>query len=135
MGERKPPGVSWESWTEHLVRRGLEEGELDAPSLHGKPIPSIDQPRDENWWLRRKLRQENVQFEVPQLAIRDERARVLAAIEALDDEGEVRAELEALNERIRHVNRTVVSGPPTTVTVLDVDALLTDWRDRHRHAH
>lgn len=130
MGERKPSGVSWESWTEHLVRRGLEEGELEAPSLHGKPIPSIDQPRDENWWLRRKLQQENVQFEVPQLAIRDDGARVLAGIHELDDEEEVRAALEALNERIRHVNRTVISGPPTTVMVLDVETVLADWRAR-----
>ena len=27
---RKPPGVSWESWTERLIREGIERGEFEA---------------------------------------------------------------------------------------------------------
>jgi hypothetical protein len=40
----------------------------------------------------------------------------------------VRSALEALNERIRHVNRTTVSGPPSTMMPLDVERVVARWR-------
>jgi hypothetical protein len=35
-----------------------------------------------------------------------------------------------LNHRIREVNRTTVSGPPTTVAPFDVDGVVETWRAR-----
>ncbi len=40
MTGRKPPGVSWESWTERKIREGIERGEFDGLPGAGKP------PRD-----------------------------------------------------------------------------------------
>lgn len=55
MTERKPPGVSWETWIERQIRQGMEQGEFDDLPGHGKPLRDIDQPRDELWWVRDKL--------------------------------------------------------------------------------
>ena len=47
MTERKPPGVTWETWIDSQVRRGMEEGAFDNLPGHGKPLPGLDRPRDE----------------------------------------------------------------------------------------
>jgi hypothetical protein len=52
----------------------------------------------------------------------------LAAIEKLDDEATVRRRLAALNLEIAKVNATVVEGPPTRLSTLDVDKALARWR-------
>jgi Domain of unknown function (DUF1992) len=37
MTERKPPGVSWESWFEEQIRRAREDGAFDNLPGAGKP--------------------------------------------------------------------------------------------------
>ena len=129
MTERKPFGMSWEAWTELQIRQGAERGELEVSAdWKGKPIPGRGQQDDELWWVRRKLRDEDVQYLPPQLAVRQEVDEARAKIAAARSEAEVRRLVGAVNERIRHVNRTTVTGPPTTVMVLDVDEVLERWR-------
>jgi hypothetical protein len=65
----------------------------------------------------------------PALAIRQAKRDLLAALPALIDERDVRERLEALNQRIAHVNRVATSGPPSTTTVIDVEAVITTWRE------
>src|SRR5262245_22253312 len=60
MTERKPAGVSWESWVERQIREAMERGEFDDLPGVGQPLPNIDQPYDPMWWLKEKLRRENV---------------------------------------------------------------------------
>jgi len=60
MAERKPPGVSWETWVDRQIREGMERGEFDALPDHGKPIRDLDRPRDDSWWVKDKLRREQV---------------------------------------------------------------------------
>ena len=38
MTERKPFGVSWETWIDRQIREGMERGEFDGLPGHGKPI-------------------------------------------------------------------------------------------------
>jgi hypothetical protein len=40
----------------------------------------------------------------------------------------VRERLEALDARIRKINRTTISGPPTTLAPLDVEEIVARWR-------
>jgi hypothetical protein len=54
------------------------------------------------------------------------RARIAAAATV----EEVRALVAAINERIRYVNSHTISGPPTSIGVLDIDNVLQRWRDR-----
>ncbi|HXE87778.1 MAG TPA: DUF1992 domain-containing protein, partial [Hyphomicrobiaceae bacterium] len=52
----------------------------------------------------------------------------LAAIEKLDDEAAVRLRVAALNVEIAKVNATVMEGPPTRLSTLDVDKVVARWR-------
>ena len=129
MTERKPPGISWATWTELLERQGMERGELEVdPSWKGRPLPGMGQADDELWWVREKLRREDVQYLPPTLAIRIERDEAKAKIAAATTEAEVRRLIAEINEKIVHVNRTTISGPPSTVAKLDVEETVERWR-------
>lgn len=42
------------------IRAAIEAGEFDNLPGFGQPSPLIDEPYDPLWWVRRKLRQENL---------------------------------------------------------------------------
>ncbi|HET6908678.1 MAG TPA: DUF1992 domain-containing protein [Mycobacteriales bacterium] len=128
MSERKPPGVKWESWIDQQIRDAESRGAFEDLPGKGKPIEDLDQPLDELWWVRRKLRDEGVSFLPPALAIRRELEATRPLIAAATSEDAVRRLVEDINTRIREVNRRAVSGPPTTVMPLDLDEELTRWR-------
>lgn len=128
MTERKPPGVSWETWIDRQIREGMERGDFDGLPGHGKPLRDLDRPRDELWWVKDKLRREEVSYLPPTLAIRKDVQDARAAIAAAATEAEVRQIVAELNERIRKVNREVTAGPPSTTVPLDVDEELERWR-------
>ena len=45
---------------ENKIRAAIEAGEFDDVPGLGKPSPLIDEPYDPLWWVRRKLRQDNL---------------------------------------------------------------------------
>src|SRR4051794_1367521 len=124
MTERKPPFMSWESWTEQQIREAQERGEFDNLEGTGKPIIGVDEVPDDLWWVKKKLAREGVSVTPPTLAVRKARDDLLASIVHERSETKVRAALAALNERIREINRKVTAGPPSTVMLLDVDAVV-----------
>jgi transglutaminase-like putative cysteine protease len=126
---RKPPGVGWESWVERQIREARERGEFDDLPGHGQPLPDLDRPRDDLWWVRRKLRREKVSYSPPAISLRRELEEAQERMATATTEAEVRALVTAINDRIRYVNSHTVSGPPTTVAVLDVEAAVQRWRD------
>ena len=129
MAGRKPPGLSWESWVEQRIRAAEADGAFDDLPGHGKPLPGIDDPRDDLWWLRSKLRREQVVVPLPpQLQLRKDVDEFRAALAYIDDEDTVRQLVANLNHRIREVNRTTISGPPTTVAPFDEEAIVATWR-------
>ena len=128
MTERKPPGVTFETWIDKQIREAQERGEFDDLPGKGKPLPDIDHPRDELWWVRRKLKDEDVSVLPPSMQVRNDLDDARRKIAATDDEATVRAIVAEINEKIREVNRSVVSGPPTTLMPLDVERTVADWR-------
>lgn len=131
---RKPPGTSWESWTDQLIREAQENGEFDDLPGKGKPLPGLDQPHDEMWWVRKKLQSESVSFLPPTLALRKDRDDTLARLDTETSEAGVRQLLEALNARIRDVNRHCITGPPSTVMPLEIELVVQGWRQRREKA-
>ena len=130
MTERKPPGISWQTWIDRQIEEGQARGEFDALPGHGKPIKGIEQPRDELWWVRDKLRREGVEYLPPSLAIRKKATDAkLRAMEA-SSEPEVRQIIGEINEEIRQLNRLSIEGPPTTLMPFDVDEIVQAWRHR-----
>jgi len=43
MTERKPPGVSWESWFEEQIRQAQEGGAFENLPGAGKPLPDLEE--------------------------------------------------------------------------------------------
>lgn len=132
MTERKPPGASWESWVERQIREAMERGEFDNLPGHGQPLPGLDDPYDEMWWIRDKLRREQLSCLPPVLALRKELDEARERIAAARSEGEVRRHVDAINERIVYVNAHTITGPPSNLVPLRVERVLEEWRDRRR---
>jgi DnaJ homologue, subfamily C, member 28, conserved domain len=128
MTTRKPPGVTWETWIDRQIRQGMEDGEFDDLPGTGRPIAGLDSPRDELWWVRDKLRREQVSWLPPTLAVRRELDETLDKVAAAATEDEVRALVTAINRRIREVNVTATAGPPSSVAPLDVEREVERWR-------
>ena len=128
MTGRKPPGVTWETWIDRQIRQGMENGDFDNLPGHGRPLPDLDVIHDEMWWVRKKLRREQASFLPPTLAIRKELEDTLEAVAAAGTEARVRELVAGINARIRQVNATATSGPPSTVGPLDVERVVERWR-------
>ena len=132
MTERKPPGVSWETWIDRQIREGMERGDFDGLAGHGKPLADVDRPHDELWWVRNKLQREGVSYLPPTLALRKDVEDARDAITTAGSEDEVRALVADINERIRAVNRQATSGPPSNLMPLDVERSVEAWRSAQR---
>jgi len=126
--ERKPPGVSWETWIDRQVRESQERGDFDGLPGAGKPLPDLDR-RDEDWWLKRMLVREGISVTPPTIAIRVEVEQALAEVGRSTEEAEVRTILATINEKVRRINRLGADGPPSTVMPLDVDEVVERWRE------
>ncbi len=139
MTQRKPPGVTWETWIDRQIRVGMEHGAFDDLPGHGRPVPDLDGPRDEMWWVRDKVRRENVTHVPPTVQVRRELDAAVAAIATAPSEADVRAIVARINERVRWVNSRPTEGPPSTVAPLDAEAEVASWRAARTggpdHAH
>jgi hypothetical protein len=128
--DRKPPDVAWEDWIGRQIQEAMARGEFEDLPGAGKPIPGLDKPHDDLWWMKQKLQREHVTFLPPTLAIRKDVEDTLVAVAAMRSEVEVRKAVQQVNSRIRSVNRTATSGPPSTTMPLDVEAVVAAWRSR-----
>ncbi len=128
MPRQKPPGVSWESFVERQILDAYAAGEFDNLPGFGKPMPELDEPDDESWWLKNLVKRERLSLLPPSLEILREIERGLGRIWTLAHEREVRRETAALNEKIRKANFAITWGPPSSVVLLDVDDVVAQWR-------
>ena len=127
--DKKPPGITWETWIERKIRESIEAGEFDNLPGSGEPIAELARPYDELWWLRKKLREEQLSVDPPTLVLRREYQDTLAQIAEARTEGEVRRLAAAINEKIIYVNSHTTFGPPTELVPLNVERVVAEWRD------
>ena len=125
----KAADESWASYVERQLRNAISKGKFAAVGGPNRPLPELGDLAEEDWWLKRRLRQEGLNLLPPTLAIRGDRARTLAMIEDCRCEQQVRSALEQLNDRIAEAN-FAPSGPPSTTMPVDVEAALAVWRQR-----
>jgi hypothetical protein len=130
MSQKKPPGVSRESFVERQIREAREAGEFDGLPGFGKPIPELDEPDDELWWVKNLLKRERLSVLPPSLEILRVVERGLEEIGSLRREDEVRNAVAALNEKIRQANFAITWGPPSTLSPLDADEIVAQWRTK-----
>jgi len=106
----------------------LEDGAVDNLPGAGKPVPGFGQEYDPLWWEKQLIQREQISVLPPSLELLRKLETELAAIEKLDDEAAVRRRVAALNAEIAKVNATVVEGPPTRLSPLNVDQVVAQWR-------
>jgi hypothetical protein len=113
-------------WVEEQIEDAQKRGVFDNLPGAGKPLPDLDEPYDEMWWVKKKLREENLSLLPDALEVR---LQLDKAFEA-KTETELRATLAELNEKIARLNSRVTSGPPTTLAQVDVEAAVRRWYTR-----
>jgi hypothetical protein len=130
MTERKPPGIGFETWVERQIREASERGEFDNLAGAGKPIADLDKPHDELWWVKQKLRRENLSYLPPTIALRKEAEDALLAASQARSEAQVRRIVADINRKILEGNRKAASGPPLNLMPFDAERVVRTWRER-----
>lgn len=131
MTERKPPEVTHETWVERQIREAAERGEFDNLPGAGKPIPDLDRPRDDLWWVKQKMRREKLAYVPPTLALRKEAEDARGTASRAGSEAEVRRIMSDINDKIVEANRKPLAGPPLNLAPFDVERVVRDWREQH----
>jgi hypothetical protein len=128
--ESKPkrPDQSWEDFAEQRIRDAQEAGDFSALPGFGQPIRGLDEPHNDQWWIKEKLRREKINHLPPALAIKLDVERTLAALYELRYEADVRRAVRELNDRIRAANYSTVWGPPSTQMPVEEEQVVAEWR-------
>lgn len=128
MAERKPQHQSWQGFAEQQIQAAQQAGEFANIEGQGEPIPGIDGPLEPDWWLKRKLRAEQLEILPPLLEARRDIERTRAEILHLKSEPIVREQLEKLAQRVREAILSPHPSPPVYVLPIDVEEELRHWR-------
>jgi len=131
MTERKPPGMSFETWVDTQISRGLARGDFDGLEGAGKPLSRAALDETGYEWVVAKARRENLDLLgmlPPGLALRKERDDLPRRAEALPSESAVRALAEDYDDRVRAFWRRPQESRWSPVPGLcDVEALVAEW--------
>jgi hypothetical protein len=128
MSDHVPrPQSPWDRLAEQRIREAQAEGKFDHLPGFGRPIPGIDEPHDELWWVKDKLKREEISHLPPALALRVDVERTLARLPSMQLEWQVRDEVAALNERIRKASLGPVWGPPVDAVPLEIEEVVQRW--------
>jgi Domain of unknown function (DUF1992) len=130
MTERKPPGVSFETWVEQQIRQGQARGAFDNLAGTGKPLPHHSPDETVYEWVIEKARKENLDvfgMLPPGLALRKEREDLPRRASALPSEAAVRALVEDFNARVVQHWRRPAERSDVVPGMADVEAVLAYW--------
>jgi hypothetical protein len=126
------PSPPYESAVEKAIREAQERGEFDNLPHNGKPLPGLDGPDDELWWVRNYVRREGLSGEefLPEpLLLRRQCERIDDTVAPLRTEQAVRDHVEDINRQIRRA-RLASSGPPVILRQVVADDVVARWRAR-----
>jgi len=135
MTERKPPGMSFETWVDRQIAQAQERGDFEALPSTGRPLKDLDREQTAYDWALAKARREGVDTGAmlpPGLRLRRERDDLPERVARLTTEAEVRALAEDYNARVEAFWRLPAESRWAAVPGLaDVEALVEGWeRDR-----
>jgi hypothetical protein len=123
-----PRRLRFESVADRQIREAMARGEFTGLPGAGKPIDGLGDHHDDDWWIKAKLRREQLSYLPPTLALRREVELGREAIARARSEDVVRRIVADLNARILEINRTGGEGPPSTLMPLQVETVVRDWR-------
>jgi hypothetical protein len=124
----------YESALDRQIRLAAERGAFDDLPGKGKPLPGLDEPDDELWWVRRYLDREGISRDTllpPSVQLRKELDRLPETLRELPTEAAVRDAVGELNLRVVEHLRAP-SGPRVRVGKVDVEDAVRRWREGRR---
>lgn len=130
MTKRIPPGMPIHTWVDRLIAEAAERGEFENLPGAGKPLPGLDRPLDEDWWVKQKIAEEEVPGDAllpPALALRKEVRALPQRVRDLPDEASVRAVVSDVNQRVADWIRAP-SGPVLPIAPADTEDIVDQWR-------
>ena len=135
MTERKPRGMSFETWVDSQITRAREAGAFENLPGAGRPLPRRDREQTSfDWaldWARRESGDDPavvVGMLPPGMALRRERDLLPAAVTRLASEAEARALAEDYNHRVREFWRRPQLTADVVPGLADADALAAHWQ-------
>jgi hypothetical protein len=131
MTERKPTGMSIETWIDSQIARAREDGAFEGLPGAGKPLPYREQESSYEWalkWARRENGGELTGMLPTGLALRKEREELPGKVAQQTSEAAVRALVEAHNARVDQYYRRPVEGVWVPVGMADVEEVVAGWR-------
>ena len=133
MTDRKPPGMSFQTWVDHQISQSIARGEFEHLAGAGKPLRGLEREETAYDWAVAKARREGVDTAAmlpPGLALRRERDQLPARAAQLRSEAQVRDLAEDYNARVAAFWRRPQESRWAAVPgMADVDALVAGWRE------
>ena len=131
MTERKPPGMSFETWVDQQIAQAQARGAFEGLAGSGRPLPRRDREQSSYEWALEWARRENGSTEgmlPPGLALRKERDELPGVVARAPSEAAVRALVEDFNARVAEHWRRPADRADAVPGMADLDALLEHWR-------
>jgi Domain of unknown function (DUF1992) len=131
MTERKPPGMSFQTWVDSQITRAQERGAFADLAGAGRPLPRRARDQSSYDWALEWARRENGGVEgmlPPGLALRKERDELHGVVARLRSEVAVRELVDAFNARVEAHWRRPADRADAVPGMADLDALLAHWR-------
>lgn len=119
------------AFIETAIQVAIRRGDFDDLPGAGKPLEGLGTHHDPDWWIRRKIEQENLTgLGPPALLLRTEDRELDDQLDLLGREADVRAVLEDFNRRVIEARRQLQGGPPVVTDPRDIDAEVAAWAER-----
>ena len=131
-----PPGARERAaYIETAIQQAIRRGDFDDLPGAGKPIADLGAHHDPDWWIKRKIRQEQLTgLGPPALTLRTEHAEFERRADALTREDDVRDYVADFNRRVVEARRQLQGGPPVVTPTRDIEAEVAAWRRRRADA-
>lgn len=119
------------AYIESAIQVAIRRGDFDDLPGAGKPIEGLGDHHDPDWWIRRKIENENLTgLGPPAILLRTEDRELDGQLDLLGCESDVRHVLEDFNRRVLEARRQLLGGPPVVTQPRDIDAEVAAWAER-----
>ncbi|MFS0714074.1 DUF1992 domain-containing protein [Microbacterium sp. 2P01SA-2] len=123
------------AYIETAILQAIRRGDFDDLPGAGKPIADLGPHHDPDWWIKRKIREEQLTgLGPPALTLRIEHAEFEERVDALTREDDVREYIADFNRRVIEARRQLQGGPPVVTPTHDVETEVAAWRQRRADA-
>jgi len=119
------------AFIETAIQVAIRRGDFDDLPGAGKPLEGLGTNHDPDWWIRRKIEQENLTgLGPPAILLRTEDRELDDQLDLLGRESDVRDVLVDFNRRVIEARRQLQGGPPVVTEPRDIDVEIAAWADR-----